>query len=199
MSLKTLPAFTEFECKYLTSLDMLHKFKTIARNLPGLLNFITAEGPDYFYTSNSPNTFLRFRRGGYSEKDGKYYQQLTTKTKTPNAKNSIQRKEPNLIVTASVEEVQAFINSVGFKFSHSIYKVCHIYTYQDTTLVFYSVSSGDSEQEHYVEIEVNEDTIHTLTENQAWAVIEKYEALLAPTGISARKRLKLSLMERYKP
>jgi hypothetical protein len=37
-----------------------------------------------------------------------------------------------------------------------------------------------------------------LTEDQAWAIIEKYEKILEPVGITAHKRLRRSLWEMYK-
>jgi adenylate cyclase class IV len=197
-----LAQFTEFETKYLTSIDMLDSFKKIAESLPNLLSFEYSEGPDYFFENAAlPNTFGRFRRGSYPLPDGTYYQQLTTKTKNTGASNNIQRKEPNLkIEGGSVEEVKDFWKSVGFTYTHSIKKACHIYTYPECTLVFYTVKSEEgSEPEHFVEIEVDEVTIHTLTETEAWLVIEKYEKILSSIdGVSAKKRLRLSLRDRYK-
>lgn len=197
-----LARFVEFETKYLTNIDMLDSFKKIAESLPNLLSFEYAEGPDYFFENPAlPNTFGRFRRGSYPLPDGTFYQQLTTKTKGSSSSNNIKRKEPNLkIQGGSVDEVKDFWESVGFTYTHSIKKACHIYTYPECTLVFYTVKSEEgSEPEHFVEVEVDEATIHTLTETEAWAVIEKYEKILSSIeGVSAKKRLRLSLRDRYK-
>lgn len=197
-----LAQFTEFETKYLTNIDMLDNFKKIAESLPNLKSFQYAEGPDYFFENPAiPNTFGRFRRGSYPLPDGTYYQQLTTKTKGSSSNNNIQRKEPNLkVMGGSVEEVTDFFKSVGFVYTHNIKKACHIYEYPECTLVFYTVKSEEgSESEHFVEIEVDEATIHTLTETEAWGVIEKYEKILSSIeGVSAKKRLRLSLRDRYK-
>ena len=55
------------------------------------------------------------------------------------------------------------------------------------------------EADDYVEIEVDEATIHNLTKSEANAVVEKYEEILSTIeGVSAKKRLKLSLRERYR-
>ena len=197
-----LAPFTEFESKYLTNIEMLGAFKTIAESLPNLKSFQYAEGPDYFFENPLiPSTFVRFRRSSYPDPNGQYYQQLTSKTKEKGSTNNIRRSEPNLMISGgSFEEVRNFVESVNFKYTHSIKKRCHIYEYPDCTLVFYSVNSEEnSELEHFVEAEVNEATIHTLTESEAWLIIEKYEKILASIeGVSAKKRLKLSLRDRYK-
>ena len=36
-----------------------------------------------------------------------------------------------------------------------------------------------------------------MTQEQAWEVVQKYEKLLAPLGITPQKRKKLSLFEMY--
>jgi adenylate cyclase class IV len=198
-----LPRFTEFETKYLTNIDMLDTFKKITESLPNLVSFQYAEGPDYFFDNPLlPDTFVRFRRGTYPDKDGQYYQQLTSKTKTAGATSNRKRKEPNLMILGgSIEEAYEFIESIGFKYTHSIKKDCHIYNYPDCCLVFYSVKTESmSEPERFVEIEVDEATIHNLTQTEAMRVIEKYEKILSSIeGVSAKKRLKLSLRDRYKP
>lgn len=196
-----LPPLTEFESKYLTNINMLDGFKRISESLPGLISFQYAEGPDYFFENPSlPLTFVRFRRSSYPDENGKYYQQLTSKTKEADSSNNIQRKEPNLMVVGSIDEVLGFIKSTGFTYTHSIKKQCHIYKYPDCTLVFYGVRPENSEEmEYFVEIEVDEETIHNLTKNEAIQVIEKYEQILSSIeGVSSRKRLKLSLRERYR-
>lgn len=197
-----LAPFTEFETKYLTNIDMLDKFKKVVESIPNLLSFQYAEGPDYFFDNPLiPNTFGRFRRSSYPDSDGKYYQQLTTKTRDPSSKNNIRRKEPNLKVDGgSIEEVKDFFKSVGFVYTHSIKKACHIYNYPECVVVFYTVKTEEgSISEHFVEIEVDETTIHTLTESEAWLIIEKYEKILSSIdGVSAKKRLKLSLRDRYR-
>jgi adenylate cyclase class IV len=197
-----LAPFTEFETKYLTNIEELDPFKKIAESLPNLRSFQYAEGPDYFFENPAiPSTFVRFRRSSYPEPSGDHYQQLTSKTKPLNATNNIQRKEPNLkIAGGSFDEVAYFVNSMGFTYTHSIKKSCHIYYYPDAALVFYTVKPEDSSDlEYFVEVEVDEATIHNLTESEAWLVIEKYEKILSSIeGVSAKKRLRLSLRDRYK-
>jgi adenylate cyclase class IV len=196
-----LAPFTEFETKYLTNIGMLDRFKKIAESLPNLLSFQYAQGPDSFFENpNIPLTSVRFRRSEYPDANGDYYQQLTSKTKMSDASNNIQRKEPNLMVSSSVDEIRNFIDSIGFVYTHCLKKQCHIYAYPECTIVFYTVISEEvTEPEHFVEIEIDEATIHNLTKTEAWGVIEKYEKILSSIdGVSAKKRLKLSLRERYK-
>ncbi len=194
-----LEPMTEFETKYLSNINMLYPFKQIASELPNLKSYRYAEGYDQFFENSSlPNTFVRFRRSGHPDENGKYYQQLTSKTKAAHATNNLQRREPNLAIPGTMAEVWAFVESVGFSYTHTVWKGCHIYQYDDCTLSFYSVRAGE-QLEHFCEIEVDEQTIHGYSKMEAMAVIEKYETLLAAIeGVSARKRLKLSLRERYR-
>ena len=75
--------------------------------------------------------------------------------------------------------------------------MCHIYNFNDATLVFYTVRDEKGTMTHFVEIELDEDNIHKLTEEEAWGIIRKYERVLAPIGITHRHRLNKSLFEMY--
>jgi hypothetical protein len=66
-----------------------------------------------------------------------------------------------------------------------------------TTLVFYTVRSEDNKTNHFIEIELDEDKIGTMTYDEAWDKIRHYEKLLNPIGISHSKRLTKSLYEMY--
>ena len=57
--------------------------------------------------------------------------------------------------------------------------------------------ADNRETQHFVEIELDEEKIHKLTEDQAWAIIRQYEAVLEPLGITYRNRLNKSLFEMY--
>jgi hypothetical protein len=48
-----------------------------------------------------------------------------------------------------------------------------------------------------VEIEISEEHISQMTENQAWAIIEKYEKILEGIDIHPRNRMRKSLFEIY--
>jgi hypothetical protein len=68
--------------------------------------------------------------------------------------------------------------------------------FADGNIVFYSVLDEDQKIQHFVEIEASEEL--DLSPDQGWDIIRKYEELLAPLGINAQKRMKLSLFERYR-
>jgi adenylate cyclase class IV len=86
----------------------------------------------------------------------------------------------------------------GHKFNFKIWKSCHIYEFHNATLVFYTViEDGSTKENHFIEIEVNEERIHELTEEEAWNVIAGWEAILAPVGVTPQKRLRNSLYDMY--
>lgn len=222
---------TEFETKYRVDPSALTEFKRIMDTLPQLEKFIYVEGPDEYLTNehilkrfnefaltlsvkNSNELlslldetiglfppFMRFRRPSHGL-DGNR-QELTTKYKQEGVKNNVQREEKNIRVdNTSPDTVRSFITDVGYKPNFSIWKTCHIYNFEDATLVFYSVydttDGKASKMDNFVEIEVSEEKISEMTEEQAWGVITKYEKALESVGLTARNRLKKSLFEMYR-
>lgn len=195
--MEKLAQFTEFETKYRTEIGLLIPFKRLVEAQEGH-EFRYVQGPDHYFTKPlSP--FLRLRVAQYAPLDGKRFIQLTSKSKAESAKNNVQRREPNLSLSGNnMEEIYNFIDMMGYKFNFRIWKSCHIYNFQDATVVFYTViEDGTNKEAHFIEIEVTEETIHHLTEQQAWEVIAKYERLLAPVGVSPQKRLRNSLYDMY--
>jgi len=222
---------TEFETKYRVDAASLTEFKQIADKLPNLEKFIYVEGPDTYYTNEHITKkleafgetlseknkdafqklleetvgafppFMRYRRPSHGlDGDRK---ELTTKYKQSGSKNNIQREEKNIRVDKVDEEtIMKFVSDLGYKLNFSIWKTCHIYNFDDATLVFYSVydttNGKASKMDTFVEIEVNEEKIHNMTEKQAFEIIEKYEKALETVGLSARSRLRKSLFEMYK-
>lgn len=203
----------EFETKYRVEDQNLIVFKQILDKLPEEKKFVYIEGPDFYFTypkwwfENNPQwdsggTFGRYRKPSYGLDNGR--RQITCKYKAKDAKNSIQRKELNINVTPDTSESTIFeqFTCHGMEFNASIIKNCHIYKLSDATLVFYTVydttDGTPKKADNFVEIEVDEDTIASLTESQAWEVIVKYEKLLSAVGLNAQKRLRKSLFEMYK-
>lgn len=145
--------------------------------------------------------FMRYRRPSHGlDGDRK---ELTTKYKQSGSKNNIQREEKNIRVDKVDEEtIMKFVSDLGYKMNFSIWKACHIYNLSDATIVWYQVhdtTTGKvSKVDYFVEIEVDEESISTKTEKEAWAIIEKYEKILESVGLSARSRLRKSLFEMYK-
>jgi len=222
---------TEFETKYRVDAASLTEFKQIADKLPNLEKFIYVEGPDTYYTNEHITKrleafgetlseknkeafnkvleetigafppFMRYRRPSH-RLDGDR-KELTTKYKQSGSKNNIQREEKNIRVDKVDEDtIMKFVSDLGYKLNFSIWKTCHIYNFDDATIVFYSVydttNGKASKMDTFVEIEVNEEKIHNMTEKQAFEIIEKYEKSLETVGLSARSRLRKSLFEMYK-
>lgn len=204
--------FIEFETKYRVEAEILVTFKQILDGLPQAKTFIYVEGPDQYFSypdwwlennkQYDPNgTFIRYRKPSYGlDRDRK---QVTWKYKCVGSTNNIQREELNWDATNIPEEtVLRQLVLGGAKFNFSIIKNCHIYKLEDATLVFYTVydttDGKPSKTDNFLEIEVDEDSMKDLTEAQAWHIIEKYEKILQPLGVTPQKRLRKSLYEMYK-
>lgn len=146
--------------------------------------------------------FMRFRRPSHGLDENR--QELTTKYRQDGAKNNIQREEKNLRVDkTSAKTIGAFVEDIGYKANFSVWKTCHIYNLDDATLVYYSVyDTTDGQQspkvDNFFEIEVDEETVSTLTQDQAWAVIVKYEKMFESLGINPQKRLRKSMFDMYR-
>ena len=111
------------------------------------------------------------------------------KEKPDGAGHNVIRKEVNWRVDYTDKEtIHEGALMMGFDFNFSIWKSCHIYNFKDATLVFYTVRDDKGTMTHFVEIEVDEESIHKLTRDEAWGIVKKYEAVLAPLGITYRHR-----------
>lgn len=146
-------------------------------------------------------SFIRYRRPSHGLDNGR--SEMSTKYKREGASNNIQRKETNVRVDTTPEDaVRDWIGNFLYQTNFNIWKGCHIYNMEDATLVFYTVfdttDGKASKTDSFVEIEVDEATIHDKTEEQAWAIITKYEKALESVGINPQKRLRKSLYEMYR-
>lgn len=192
--MEKLNKFTEFETKYRVEGSKIFQFKDLISKMNKEYDFLYFEGGDLYYTKPD-GSFLRYRKGA-TDKNGRA--EITFKQKRAGSINNNIRKEVNLRVDKNSEEtVKEFITSLGFEFNFKICKMGHIYFFDDANLVFYTVMSDDKETQHFVEIELDEEKIHKLTEDQAWTIIRQYEAVLEPLGITYRNRLNKSLFEMY--
>jgi adenylate cyclase class IV len=191
---KMMQKHTEFETKYRLDGDKVFEFKEIVETLDQPYDFIYIQGPDWYYTKPD-GSFLRYRK---AENDKSGRAELTMKTKPDGASSNILRKEVNLRVDKNkFDTVEEFAKMLGYDFNFKIWKMCHIYNFKDATLVFYTVRDDKGVMTHFAEIEVDEESIHKLTESEAKGVIKKYETILAPLGITYRHRLNKSLYEMY--
>lgn len=193
--------FIEFETKYRIDPHQLFLFKQVAQTLSNIQEFIYVEGPDFYYINPLREGFARYRKPSFGLDNNRA--EITVKFKPKDAKNNIIRKEINVRVDGTPEEtVKELIQSMGYEFNFSVHKICQIYRLDDATLVFYTVfditDGKPKNQDSFVEIEVDEEVMKGLTEAQAWEIIEKYEKVLEPIGVTPQKRLRKSLFEMYK-
>lgn len=199
MSTETKLDHVEFETKYRVDNSITMPFKLLVEKMPTFKEFIYAEGPDEYYIKG--DLFARYRKESNKGPDSRA--EITTKIKPEGAKNNIMRDEFNVRVDMTPREtVVKWLGALGFKYNFTIMKSCFIYRMEDATLVSYSVADVTDgslkNEDHFVEIEVSEEKIGTMTEAEAWEIITKYEKALEPLGISPQKRLRLSLFEMYK-
>lgn len=194
--LEKLPEYTEFETKYKTTGEKVYEFKQIVEAIDDKHTFLYVQGPDVYFIKRKADMFARYRK---AEHDASGKSWLTFKRKPEDAKNNIKRKEYNWRVDKTpFTEIQEGLEDQGYKFNFRIHKMCHIYKFSDATLVFYTVSQkGKKDLDHFIEIEVDEKTISSYTEGEAWDVIRKYEEILAPLGVTHRHRLTKSLFDMY--
>ena len=184
--------FIEVETKYEGDNIDRHKFKDLIRSL-NPKSFLYVEGRDIYYVKEADD-FLRYRMAVEHISDPR--SELTFKKKSVDKNNNV-RTEVNLRIDLnSPELVAAFCEGLGYKRNFSVFKMCDIYFFDDANVVYYTVIDDFNKAASFLEIEASEDI--GLTEEQAWEVVQKYEKLLAPIGITAQKRKRLSLFEIYR-
>lgn len=204
--------FIEFEVKHPASASQLVEFKQILEQQEGIVEFIYVAGPDMFFIypnvffKSHPQwdikgTFVRYRRPSFGLDKGR--RTVTWKYKPAGADDNIKRKEHNWDVGKTPENVIIEqLKDSGLSFNCSIVKDCHVYNFKDASVVFYIVydtTEGKAgEPRYFIEIEVDEKTIANKTEQEAWAIIDKYEAILSPLGVNKKTRIKESLFEMYR-
>ena len=184
---KEILVFTEFETKYRTTVENRYPFKHIMEDDLGLVGdkFLYVQSGDHYYI-NAEGEFLRHR---FSDNKKDKRQEVTFKRKFKEG-NNIRRTEVNLRVDNNSEDtIKAFVEGLGYKYGFKVYKYCDIYHGKDVTFVFYSVRDEKGKLDHFIEIEVKEDM--EFTEDQAWAIIRKYEKILEPLGIKPQNRIHL--------
>lgn len=189
----------EFESKYRVDSSVLMPMKMLVEKMPTFREFIYAEGPDDYFISGE--SFVRYRKE--ANKGPNARAELTMKIKPEGAKNNIIREEFNVRVDGTPREtIVKFLSALGFSHNFTVIKSCFIYRMEDATLVYYYVADttdGSIKNEnHFVEIEVSEEQIHTMTEEQAWSILTKYEKSLESIGLNPQKRLRKSLWEMYR-
>jgi len=203
---KTL-AFHEFEVKFRVDAARLNDWKSIMRkyrddNPDDYKEHVMVDSDDEYYTreSNDPDIdyeFVRYRFSDDRKKDKRA--ELTTKKKLKDSNNII-RKEQNVRVDSNDKEtiIEFVTDGLGYDYNFKISKYVQIYVFKDATIPWYTVIDEKGKEDTFAEIEVDEKLLHSINEEEAWAIISKYEKILEPLGITPRNRLRKSLFEMYK-
>lgn len=190
----------EWEVKHKINGALRTEFNILLSSFEGVKSYLHVVGPDTYFTNKEGN-FVRYRKEAHKGENSRA--ELTMKFKKEDAKNNIVRTEYNLRVDGTPEDtIQKMLLALGFTYNFKIVKYCDIYTFEDAHVVFYTVvditdPTKPSVGDHFVEIEVCEEKIKTMTEDEAKEVINKYETKLAPLGIAKNRRLKRSLFEMF--
>lgn len=188
--------FVEVEVKYnAEDIDRV-TFKDLAKSL-NPKTFVYVESTDVYY-SKAEDEFLRYRMPSENKLHGseENRSELTFKKKHKE-NNNWTRTEVNLRVDLNdPETVDAFCVGLGYKKNFLIEKRCDIYYLDTVDIVYYSVKDETGKYSFFVEIEALEDV--GLSAEQSWEEVLKYEKVLAPLGITAQKRKRLSLWEMFR-
>lgn len=202
-SKKTLE-FHEFEVKFRVDESKLNDWKQLMRdykkqNPTEYKEFVYIDSDDVYYTKESSNEDIDYEFVRYRFSDGEKRAELTTKRKLKDSNNII-RKEQNVRVDQNDRAtIHEFVtDGLGYKYNFTITKYVQIYIFKDATIPWYTVVDEDGKRDTFIEVEVDEKLLHSINEDQAWAIVSKYEKILEPLGITPRNRLRKSLFEMYK-
>lgn len=181
--------FKEIEFKYDGQDVSMQRFVELMETFTIDKKLLVSSYDDYF--TNPNGDFIRYR---HRDERG----ELTIKRKISTHNNN-ERIEVNVPTDGNnLKAVTAFVDLLGYKHDFSIYKTCSIFWIDKVVMVYYVVYDKElKEKRRFIEVEANED-LPWESEAVAWAEIEKYEALLAPLGITPKNRLKKSLFETFK-
>jgi adenylate cyclase class IV len=181
--------FKEVETKYRAVDIKLQDFVAIAESFKPV-KIENVSGYDYYHVKGE-DEFIRHRDGNKPE--------LTLKRKTKDGNNFV-RHETNLPISQSVplEVVDNFCKELGFQKNFAVFKTCHIYWYETYDLVYYVVYDENMvERDRFIEIEMLE-SCEWESDAAAWAALQAVEKTLEPLGITAARRLRLSLFEMFR-
>lgn len=189
--------FYEIEYKYnADDIDRM-AFKDLAKSL-NPTSFVYVESTDTYF-AKSESEFLRYRAPSENKLSGEEDRaELTFKKKTID-QNNWTRIEVNLRVDKNDPFlINAFCEGLQYKKNFQIIKSCDIYYYDsdNVDLVFYSVRDENGKYYHFLEIEAMEDC--GISKEKSLEIVQKYEKLLSPLGITPQKRKKLSLWEMFR-
>jgi adenylate cyclase class IV len=179
----------EIEFKYSAEDILVSKFIQFCEARKPI-DTISVAGYDRFY-KGAEDTFYRHRRNiGENE--------LTFKKKTTKD-NSFVRVEHNISLKQQVtdEQINNYLEDIGYKYSFTLHKNCLIYNYVDHTLVLYTCYNEDMrEVGRFIEIEMKED-YPWQSDQHAMENLIVMERICKPLGIKSSNRVMNSLFELY--
>lgn len=196
--------FHEFEVKFRVDESRLNDWKQLMRqhktkDPSNYKEHVYVDSDDIYYTKESSRKDVDYEFVRYRFSDGEKRAELTTKRKLKDSNNII-RKEQNVRVDMNDREtIHEFVtDGLGYQYSFTITKFVQIYVFKDATLPWYTVIDENGKRDTFIEIEVDEKLLHSISEDEAWAIVNKYEKILEPLGVTPRNRLRKSLFEMYK-
>ena len=167
-------------------------FKDLVKSL-NPKRFIYVESRDIYY-AKSKDEFLRYRMPSENKLSGEENRQEITFKKKTEDRNNWERIEVNIRVDLNDPgTVNAFCTGLGYVKNVKLVDFASIYYFEDADIVYYSTKNEQGEYKYYIEIEALENC--GMTKEQSLEVLQKYEKLLVPLGITPQKRKKLSLWE----
>lgn len=191
----------EYEYKYrLPDKTDFKKFRSLVDTLimpPKYHSHLGIKSDDYYFSKQ--DDFLRYRtrphEGGRSE--------LTIKKKLH--KDSVSsRVEVNLETTSTYGDIEAFAKVLGYKFNFSINKYSDVWTFEDVILAHYEVGICNvsdvnynfqaHKAGHFVEIEI----VNSMSSDEAFKILNRWEKYLKPFGITKKNRVNASLFDMYR-
>lgn len=109
------------------------------------------------------------------------------------------RVEVNLLTQSTRPYIEEFVKLLGYEFDFSIYKYNDSWIFKDVTLVHYSVTSKGNffKSEDFVEVELR-DIKESLSKKYAYKILNTWEKLLKPFGITKKHRIDKSLFDLYR-
>ncbi len=149
---------------------------------------------DHYFSKN--DDFLRYRTMFNSVTSP----ELTIKKKLH--KDSISsRVEVNLLTTSTYGDIEEFAKLLKYKFDFSLNKHYDIWAFEDVHLSHYSVEVINvcdvnykfPRKQHFVEVEVCDCPVVSYS-----AILNKWEKLLKPFGITKKERVDKSLFDMYR-
>lgn len=183
--------FKELEFKYNAGDVKLQDFIKLAEKLKPTDRLNTSSF-DYYYTSSTPDEFIRYRESDEPELT------IKRKVKTSNNWERVEVDLPldNSRVTKNV--VDNWVKLEGYSENFSIFKSCFIFWYDLVNAVYYVVYDNDMKEcGRFIEIEVNKERVNGLGLSKAFEKLKEFEKELATLGLNPQNRLRKSLFEMF--